>query len=604
MKKILRSSGVFLRAVPHFLVFELLFKLLLLAIGTPVLALLLKLTMKISGITYLNDENLLVYLRHPATIIVIIMMVFSYAFFSFVELSALAGCFACCNKKERLWAGGMFRTGLSAFRKAFRGSGILSFLAYMAVMPLAQFSLSSGMFMAPLMPLMRRIFYSVNSTAAVVAYILVQLLFIILMISGSYSIHYLILTKTSFHDCVKKSRKKMSGQRFRMILSLFLWSISVVLLIGIITFGLSFVIVFIIKGFSEPGAAFKSALKVLRYSWSVFTAVSAFFSAPAVMWWLTERFLADEKDEEIILPNRYEKKLSRGHKTVIVVGLMAAGLVMNLTYFKELYRGNVSLNVGIITRTQVTAHRGFSRKAPENTLPAFQAALDCGADFIELDVQLTKDGELVVIHDDKLDRTTDGKGYVKNYTYAELMELSAGSWFGKENEFDDVKIPLLSEVLDLIKKDIMLNIEIKKSGNPKATAEKVVELVEEYGVVNSCYVTSFSYPALKKVKQLNPKIKTAFIANLATATSYAQLPYIDAVSMNYLFVNQSVVNTAHHHGKRVFVWTVDRQGEMQKMMALGVDNIITDCPDKALEVVDSQKVGDTVLTVLKSIFGS
>ena len=437
-----------------------------------------------------------------------------------------------------------------------------------------------------------------------VAYILVQLLFIILMISGSYSIHYLILTKTSFHDCVKKSRKKMSGQRFRMILSLFLWSISVVLLIGIITFGLSFVIVFIIKGFSEPGAAFKSALKVLRYSWSVFTAVSAFFSAPAVMWWLTERFLADEKDEEIILPNRYEKKLSRGHKTVIVVGLMAAGLVMNLTYFKELYRGNVSLNVGIITRTQVTAHRGFSRKAPENTLPAFQAALDCGADFIELDVQLTKDGELVVIHDDKLDRTTDGKGYVKNHTYAELMELSAGSWFGKENEFDDVKIPLLSEVLDLIKKDIMLNIEIKKSGNPKATAEKVVELVEEYGIVNSCYVTSFSYPALKKVKQLNPKIKTAFIANLATATSYAQLPYIDAVSMNYLFVNQSVVNTAHHHGKRVFVWTVDRQGEMQKMMALGVDNIITDCPDKALEVVDSQKVGDTVLTVLKSIFGS
>ena len=180
----------------------------------------------------------------------------------------------------------------------------------------------------------------------------------------------------------------------------------------------------------------------------------------------------------------------------------------------------------------------------------------------------------------------------------------AGSWFGKDGEFNDVRIPTLAEVLDLVGKDIMLNIEIKRSGNPKRTAEKVVELVEEYGIVNSCYVTSFSYPALKKVKQLNPKIKTAFIANLATATSYSQLPYIDAVSMNYLFVNQSVVNSAHHNGKRIFVWTVDRQSEMQKMMALGVDNIITDRPDRALEVVNSKSVGDTVLTALKYIFGS
>ena len=296
--------------------------------------------------------------------------------------------------------------------------------------------------------------------------------------------------------------------------------------------------------------------------------------------------------------------MKRSRSVVVIVSLIAAGLVMNLSYFKALYQGNVSLNVGVLSRTQVSAHRGFSRKAPENTLPAFEAAMDCGADYIELDVQLTADDVLVVCHDDKLDRTTDGTGKLSSYTYDELMQFSAGSWFGKDGEFDDVRIPSMTEVLDLVGKDIMLNIEIKRSGDPKRTAEKVVELVEEYGIVNSCYVTSFSYPALKKVKQLNPKIKTAFIANLATATSYAQLPYIDAVSMNYLFVNQSVVNSAHHNGKRIFVWTVDRQSEMQKMMALGVDNIITDRPDRALDVVNSKSVGDTVLTVLKYIFGS
>lgn len=604
MKRIIRSAGVFLKAAPHFLVFELIFKLLLLAVGTPVLALLLKLTMKLSGVTYLNDENLFTYLKHPSTLIVIAMMLFAYAFFSFVELSALAACFSCYNQKQRLYTGGMFRTGLKAFAKAFRGTGVVSFLAYMAIMPLAQFSLSSGMFMAPLLPVLRRLFNSLNGVLAVACYVLVQLLFIILIISASYSIHYLILTDKPFGDCIRKSKEKMHGQRRKMILSALLWSIGIVAFIGLLTFGLSFIIVFIIKGFSKPGAAFGTALKILRYTWSVFTAVSAFFSAPAIIWLLTEKFMKDVKEEKIVLPNTGYKKFSRKKSALIIVSLVAAGSVMNISYLKALYRGNVDLNVGIISRTQVTAHRGFSKAAPENTLPAFQAAIDCGADYIELDIQLTADDRLVVIHDDKLDRTTNGKGLVEKRTYEQLRTLSAGSWFSEDGEFDDVGIPLLSEVLELAGNDIMLNIEIKKSGDPKKTAEKAVELIEEYGIVNSCYVTSFSYPALKKVKQLNPKIKTAFIANLATATSYAQLPYIDAVSMNYLFVNQSVVNSAHHHGKRIFVWTVDRQSEMQKMMALGVDNIITDRPDKALDIVNSKKVGDTVLTALKYIFGS
>lgn len=603
MKKIIRPAGVFLRAVPHFLVFELIFKLMLLAIGTPVLALLLKLTMKLSGINYLNDENLLIYLKHPATITVIIVMLFFYAFFSFVELSALAACFSCFEKKQRIFTGGMFRTGIRSFVKAFKGSGIFAFLGYMAVMPLAQFSLSSGMFMAPLMPVLKRIFSSVNGALGVVAYVLIQLLFIMFIISGCYSIHYLILTHSSFGECLKKSKEKMKGQRFSMIFKLLGFSLAVMLFIAAATFGISFIIVYVIKGL-KANAAFGMSLRILRYAWNVFTAISAFVSAPVVMSWLTHKFMKDNEGETFDLPNKREYKMRLRHSVVIVVVLIASALVMNLSYFKALYQGNVNINVGVLSRTQVTAHRGFSHVAPENTMPAFQAAIDSGADYIELDVQLTADEQLVVFHDDRIDRTTNGKGMLKNYTYEQLQQFSAGSWFGKDGEFDDVKIPLLTEVLDLVGNDIMLNIEIKRSGEPKKTAERVVELVKEYGIANSCYITSFSYDALKKVKQLDPKIKTGYIANLSTATSYSRLPYIDAVSMNYLFVNQSVVNSAHHNGKRIFVWTVDRQSEVQRMMALGVDNIITNRPDKVLEVVDSKKVGDTVLTVLKYIFGS
>jgi glycerophosphoryl diester phosphodiesterase len=402
---------------------------------------------------------------------------------------------------------------------------------------------------------------------------------------------------------LKKSKEKMEGQRFSMIFKLLGFSLMVMVFIAIATFGISFIIVYVIKGL-KANAAFGMSLRILRYAWNVFTAISAFVSAPVVMSWLTHKFMKDNEGETFELPNKREHKMRLRHSAVIVVILIASALVMNLSYLKALYQGNVDINVGVLTRTQVTAHRGFSHVAPENTLPAFQAAIDSGADYIELDVQLTADDQLVVFHDELLDRTTNGHGMLKNFTYEQIQQLSAGSWFGKDGEFDDVKIPLFTEVLDLVGNDIMLNIEIKRSGEPKKTAERVVELVKEYGIANSCYITSFSYDALKKVKQLDPKIKTGYIANLSTATSYSRLPYIDAVSMNYLFVNQSVVNSAHHNGKRIFVWTVDRQSEVQQMMALGVDNIITNRPDKALEVVDSKKVGDTVLTLLKYIFGS
>lgn len=605
MKHFFKTAGVFFRAMPHFLLFEVLFKLVMVAVGAPVLAFLLKWTMKMSGIKYLSDENVLFFLKHPITILVLIIILFFSAFFTFVELSALAGCFSCFFKKEKTGAFGMARMGVDAFRRAFRGLGILDFLGFMLCSALAQFTLSSGVFMAPFMPILRRIFRSLNGWMAVAAYVLIQLLFVIIIVSSAYSLHFLILTKHKFHDCIKKSKELISGEKIKMIAAMLLWTLSVVAAIALVTFGLSFFIILAVKGVSEHHAAFRTALKVLKYAASIFTAMSAFFSAPAVMCWLTGRFFSDiDGKEEITLPHTELQKVSRARKAVMAVCIAAAGFLANFTYIRELYKGNVSLNVGVLTRTQVTAHRGASKAAPENTLPAFEAAMESGADYIELDVQLTKDGELVVMHDDDIKRTTDGKGTLSLMTYEETQKYSAGSWFRDDGSFDDVKIPKLSEVLDLVGHDILLNIEIKSHGNVNATAEKVAELVEEYDIGDSCYVTSFSYQALKKIKELNPEIKTALIANIAPSTVYSQMKYIDAISMNYLFVNQSVVNYAHHSGKKVFVWTVDRSGEMKKMMALGVDNIITNRPEKAIEVVDSDSVGDTVLTGLEYVFGS
>ena len=603
MKKFLKSVGVFFQAMPHFLLFEIMFKLVMVAVGAPVLAFLLKWTMKMSGIKYLSDENVLFFLKHPITIVVLILILFFSAFFSFVKLSALTGCFSCFFKKKRMGAFQMTKTGVSSFKKAFRGMGILDFIGFMFCSALAQFTLSSGVFMAPLLPILRRVFRSVKGVGAVAAFVLIQLLFVILIVSASYSLHYLILTKNKFHDCIKKSKAEISGQKLKMIAALLVWTLLILAAIAVVVFGLSFIIVFVIKGFSNRNAAFRTAVKVLKYAGSVFTAMSAFFSAPAVMCWLTGHFYSNVGDKEKLELPDTDEKTTHTQRLAMILGTALAALLVNISYIRQIYKGNVSLNVGILTRTQVTAHRGASKAAPENTLPAFEAAIESGADYIELDVQLTKDGELVVFHDENIKRTTDGAGVLTDMTYDELMKYSAGSWFSEDGQYDDVKIPKLTEVLDLVGHDILLNIEIKSHGDVAATAERVVELVEEYDIGSSCYITSFSYQALKKVKELQPKIKTALIANIAPSTVYSQMKYIDAVSMNYLFFNSSVVNYAHHSGKKVFVWTVDRSGEMKKMMALGVDNIITNRPEKCLEVVDQSSIGDTILTALNYVFG-
>ena len=597
--------GTFFKALPDVLIFELTYKLMLMAIGAPALALLLKLTMKISNVNYLSDEKIWIYLKNPATIVAILLILFFSAVSSFIELSALTACFSCYSHGERLSVIGMFRTGFYSLRKAFRGKGAISFLKFMIYIPIAQFTISSGIFLTPILPMLRNAFDHLNLRGSAVLYVGLQALFAIVIVSRCYSLHYLVLTDRPLNECTKESRKIIDGKKLKSAVSLLLWGLFIIAAATVITFILSFIIILLIKGISNPHKAFLMSLKVLRYEAEIFSAVSAVISAPAVMCWLTGRFFADvPASERIKLPDRKDHRLNTLPRVIVYTAVILAGLLLNYSYIEAVYKGNVSLNVGVLTRTQVTAHRGSSRVAPENTLYAFEEALASGADYIELDVQLTADEQLVVFHDEKLDRTTDGTGKLSDYTYDELMKLSAGSWFRKNGEFDDAKIPLLSEVLELADDGILLNIEIKDHGDTIRTAEKTVEVIKEYDFEDSCYVTSFSYAAVKKVKQLDPDIKTGLIANVATTTAFTQLKYIDALSMNHLLVNSTVVNDVHQNGKRIFVWTVDNKSEMKNMMALGVDNIITNRPDLAAEIVYSSDVSEKILTILKTVFGS
>ncbi|XEC96298.1 glycerophosphodiester phosphodiesterase family protein [Paenibacillus tarimensis] len=235
------------------------------------------------------------------------------------------------------------------------------------------------------------------------------------------------------------------------------------------------------------------------------------------------------------------------------------------------------------------AHRGMSALAPENTLPAFELSIRMKADVIETDILQTKDGELVVVHDFSVDRTTDGTGKVSELTLEELKRLTANktdneAWKPVYGEYPDARIPTLAELLALAKgTNVVLALEMKSIGYEK----KLVELIEQYGMVTDVYVTSFSSEVLKRIRELNPDIGLGYILNggrPAQGTELVQAEKIvtDNVQLGTIFFGNSSLITpeftryAKHRGVPVAAWTVNTKQGMQELMEQGVTGIVTD----------------------------
>ena len=162
-------------------------------------------------------------------------------------------------------------------------------------------------------------------------------------------------------------------------------------------------------------------------------------------------------------------------------------------------------------RTRVIAHRGFSSAAPENTIAAVRAAIEIRADMVEIDVTLTSDGHVVVIHDETLDRTTNGSGEIFLFPLAELQKLDAGSWF--DPSFAGERIPTLGEVLNVVDGRILLNVEIKSEAVARGVVGKVAAAIQEHGMVDRVVVSSFSPTALQEMHSVAPEIRTAVLYN-------------------------------------------------------------------------------------------
>ena len=259
-----------------------------------------------------------------------------------------------------------------------------------------------------------------------------------------------------------------------------------------------------------------------------------------------------------------------------LASLLVGTIIISLFLGVELMEGiQVRDNVSII------AHRGAAGRAPENTIAAVRAAIEDGADWVEIDVQESSDGEIVVIHDSDLMKLAGVNQKIWDMNLAELKGVDIGSWFG--DEFSDERIPTLREVLEEVRGRALLLIELKYYGNDQHLEQSVVEVVEQAGMIEGVAFMSLKREGIEKLQKLRPEWRAGLLLS-KTIGSLSSLQ-IDFLAVNMGTTGAGFIRQAHAAGKELFVWTVNDQVSMTRMMSLGVDGVITDEPKMARQVL-------------------
>lgn len=228
------------------------------------------------------------------------------------------------------------------------------------------------------------------------------------------------------------------------------------------------------------------------------------------------------------------------------------------------------------------AHRGFSGKYPENTMLAFEKAIEVGCEGIEFDVHFSKDGELVIIHDETIDRTSNETGYVKDLTYAELCQADFSYKFAKEVGFQ--KIPTLREYMELVKdKDIITNIELKTGIFEYPGIEQAVyDMIMEYGLKDKMIISSFNHYTIQRMKAIDPTIKCGFLSEtwILKADEYVKENDVECFHPIFRMLTDEVVSELKANNIAINTWTVNEEEDIQKMIDIEVDGIIGNYPDR------------------------
>lgn len=592
---------------PSLLMFELLYKLAAVAIFYPLFLKAFDFTLSKAGFKYLTNTYVLQYIKSPYTMVFILLILALLALYLTYEVSCLTVAFDAAYHGNTLSVADIFRSGARLMRKTMSIKRINTFFHVLSVSVMMNITVIIFLLLNITFPT------SVNNWLAEHRILLcmiglVFLVYFIYCMLHIFIINFMAYDGADITESKKRSRNLLKSRGVKTFLVVIGWN--AVILLGIfigycVMVALIWLGTFILDKANLGMAIYLSVFRIILTVAKILMVMVTVPLSYGVITGLFFRYRCDfgTESNQGDIAEQVDKRRIGFVKFQYAVSaiVVAACLVIDISYMVSAFERNPFDNVEMFSDTMVMAHRGSSYDAPENTMLAFENAMVAMADYIELDVHETKDGEIVVLHDPSLKRTTGVDKKIWNVTYDEIKDLDAGSYFGDDEEFAECRIPTLREVIEQTKGRIKLNIEIKLSDHEPELVAKVAGLIEEYELWDDCYVTSMNYEALKQIKKIDESIKTGYVLTIAYGSFY-NLDYCDAFSINAAYVNKNMVDAIHNRGKQIFVWTVNSESKAEEMTAMGVDALITDNPVMGREVVYSKYSNPLFGNVLNYVF--
>lgn len=578
------------------LVFELLYKFASMAVFKPLLTGVMKLALKAQGLSYLSDETIGTFIRSPLTWFFLLLIVLGMAFFTLFDICCIITCIHASFRKQAMPLLALMRKGLKTSLRVIYQRNIVMILYLLIIIPMTHALVISGYITKFTVPQFI-VDYIMSHTWLAILYIGFWIYIGLRSFHWIYSLHYFCLENCNFKQARKCSWKLQKNHYWTDLIIVLGWSAACIgIYYGVILSG-SWLVSRVNQALPTQDLFSSLTLSGISLLMDVCGALFFCFDLPlfficiSLLFYYRKaaageripRVFRDLDNAYRITNTRWVKKIYMYRKRIIALSIVVV-IGVNFAYNFADRRG--VLHMGLDNPVEVTAHRGYSAVYPENTIPAFKGAIQVGADWAELDVQQTADGEVIVMHDSNLKRTTGLDKEVWQVTWDEIKDLDNGSWFDKK--YQTVRIPTLEEVLKVCRGKIHLNIEIKPSGHDKDLEEQVAKLLKKYHMRDTCVVSSLKYDSLRKIKQADDSIETAYITSVSYG-NFTDLEYADGYSVESTLLSKGFVNKAQKAGKQIYVWTVNSEERLEKVVGMGIDNVITDDPVMAKELIYEQE---------------
>ena len=566
------------------------------AVFKPLLTGVMKLALKAQGLSYLSDETIGTFIRSPLTWFFLLLIVLGMAFFTLFDICCIITCIHASFRKQAMPLLALMRKGLKTSLRVIYQRNIVMILYLLIIIPMTHALVISGYITKFTVPQFI-VDYIMSHTWLAILYIGFWIYIGLRSFHWIYSLHYFCLENCNFKQARKRSWKLQKNHYWTDLIIVLGWSAACIgIYYGVILSG-SWLVSRVNQALPTQDLFSSLTLSGISLLMDVCGALFFCFDLPlfficiSLLFYYRKaaageripRVFRDLDNAYRVTNTRWVKKIYMYRKRIIALSIVVV-IGVNFAYNFADRRG--VLHMGLGNPVEVTAHRGYSVAYPENTIPAFKGAIQVGADWAELDVQQTADGEVIVMHDSNLKRTTGLDKEVWQVTWDEIKDLDNGSWFDKK--YQTVRIPTLEEVLKVCRGKIHLNIEIKPSGHDKDLEEQVAKLLKKYHMRDTCVVSSLKYDSLRKIKEADDSIETAYITSVSYG-NFTDLEYADGYSVESTLLSKSFVNKAQKAGKQIYVWTVNSEERLEKVVGMGIDNVITDDPVMAKELIYEQE---------------